>query len=408
MKEYFDKIEEKKLPALRGVFLATEKTGLKYKNRDDLCLFFFEKEANVAGVFTKSLCPSAPVDYCRKILPHGSARAILINSGNANAFTGNEGTKTVSRCVNALSEKIDCKKEEIYIASTGVIGEILEDKKIIEKFDSLLRNLDANDWLKAAEAIRTTDKYEKMAFREIFFNEEKITINGIAKGAGMIAPDMATMLSFIVTDADIPSPLLQKMLQKAVDQSFNCISVDNDMSTSDTVLCLSTKNLDEKSKIKKEDEPKALIFQEALNDLMLELALMIVSDGEGAKHLIEVNVKNAISDQSAKKIGFSIANSPLVKTAIAGEDANWGRIVMAIGKAGEKADRDLLSIFFGSCKVAENGKKCSNYDEKSVSLYMKNKIINITVDLNIGHGCAKVYGCDLTKEYVALNGDYRS
>lgn len=402
------------MPVITGVRMATAEAGIKYKNRTDVLMMVFDKPAAVAGVFTRSKCPSAPVDFCRESLKHGqtqpSAKVVIVNSGNANAFTGKKGRETTMATAKAASEALGCQNHEIFLASTGVIGEPLDAGKFSHLFDDMNARADADGWLEAAKAIMTTDTYPKVATETALLGGVPVTINGIAKGAGMIAPDMATMLSFIVTDAPIASDILQGLLSQAVDSSFNAVTVDSDTSTSDTLMLFATGTAAERGAVAvtSSDDARLAEFDRALRKVLKNLALQVVRDGEGARKMLEITVKGAVSDVSAKRIAMSIANSPLVKTAAAGEDANWGRVVMAVGKAGEPADRDLLAISFGPIRVAVNGERDAAYSEQAASDYMKGEDIVITVELGMGEGTATVWTCDLTKEYVAINGDYRS
>lgn len=395
------------LPEIAGVKIATAEAGIKYKNRTDVLLMVFDHAVPVAGVFTKSLCPSASVDWCRHALKQGKARAVLVNSGNANAFTGSKGVEAVEKSADMVAELIDCKPGKVFLASTGVIGEPLKTSAFEGVLAGMQQRLAGNDWLNAARAIMTTDTFPKVATRTLTLDGATVTINGIAKGSGMIAPDMATMLGFIATDAAISQEILQKLLASATAKSFNAVTVDSDTSTSDSVLLFAT-GAAEMKEIAKPDDKRVRAFQEALDRLCLDLAHQIVRDGEGARKFVSITVTGARSGKSARKIAFSIANSPLVKTAIAGEDANWGRIVMAVGKAGEPADRDRLSISFGDVRVAQNGQRDPDYSEAAASAVMKREEIPIVVDLGLGKGEATVWTCDLTKDYVAINGDYRS
>ncbi|MCZ2203917.1 bifunctional glutamate N-acetyltransferase/amino-acid acetyltransferase ArgJ [Bartonella sp. A05] len=397
------------LPPLSGVRLATAKAGIKYKNRLDLLFIVFDEPVNVAGVFTRSRCPSSPVDHCRASLSHGIARGVVVNSGNANAFTGHKGKQTTEAVVRSAASILKVPENEIFIASTGVIGEPMEESCILRLLPDMAATAEEGNWLEAAKAIMTTDTFPKLATRSFDLGGETVTINGIAKGAGMIAPDMATMLSFVVTNAAIASDILQSMLSDAVQGSFNSITVDSDTSTSDTLMMFATgKAKGSLSCLTNKSDPRYEVFAKQLRELLHELALQVVCDGEGARHLIEVQVTGATTDRAAKIIALSIANSPLVKTAIAGKDANWGRVVMAVGKAGVEADRDLLAIWFGEHRVAINGERDPSYNEEVVSAYMQGQHIMIRVDIGLGSGRAKVWSCDLTKEYVAINGDYRS
>ena len=392
------------LPEIEGVRFAAGEAGIRYKGRTDVMIALFDKGTQVAGVFTKSRCPSAPVDWCRARLPAGKARALVVNSGNANAFTGKAGAQAAKLTAAIAAKATGAPQTEIFLASTGVIGEPLD----ASKFDGVLEKLAAKakpgDMFEAATAIMTTDTYPKVATARAKIGETDATINGIAKGAGMIAPDMATLLSFVFTDAPIAVPALQALLSKSVQRSFNCITVDSDTSTSDTLLMFATGA----PEIADAADPRLAAFRRALDKVLIDLAQQVVCDGEGAHKFIEVRVAGATSRKAAKRIALSIANSPLVKTACAGEDANWGRVVMAVGKAGEKAERDKLDIFFGDIRVAHAGMRDPAYDEASASAYMRRKRIVIAVHVGVGTATAKVWTCDLTKDYVAINGDYRS
>jgi len=398
------------MPAIRGVRMATAAAGIKYKNRTDVLLMAFDRPAAVAGVFTKSKCPSAPVDFCRQNLSHGVARGVVVNSGNANAFTGVKGRAATELTAKSAAEALGCGENEIYLASTGVIGEPLDATKFAGVLGDMAKDATGDFWLEAAKAIMTTDTYPKVATRTAEIGGVTVTINGIAKGAGMIAPDMATMLSFVVTDADIAAPALQGLLSAGVEPTFNAITVDSDTSTSDTLLLFATgaAAADGQTRIETADDAALAGFKAALNDLLKDLALQVVRDGEGARKMVEITVTGAESDAAAKKIALSIANSPLVKTAVAGEDANWGRIVMAVGKSGEMADRDRLAIWFGDIRVAVNGERDPAYSEAATTAVMQREDIPVRVDIGLGEGRATVWTCDLTKEYVAINGDYRS
>ncbi len=396
------------LPELGGVRFATAEAGIKYKNRRDVLFMLFDKGTEVAGVFTQSKCPSAPVEWCKAALSSGKARALLVNSGNANAFTGKRG-RAATKLSAALAAKVaGCPARQVYLASTGVIGEPLD----ASKFDAVLAETAARakpgPWKDAAAAIMTTDTYAKGASRRVSLGGATVTINGIAKGAGMIAPDMATMLSFVFTDAPIAAPVLQSLLSKGVVDSFNAITVDSDTSTSDTLLLFATGAARQAPRITDPRDRRLAPFRAALNDVLRDLAHQVVRDGEGARKFVEIRVKGAASKKSARRIGMAIANSPLVKTAIAGEDANWGRIVMAVGKAGEPAERDRLAIWFGGVRVAVKGERDPAYSEDAASAEVEKQDIVITVDLGIGRGSDTVWTCDLTKEYIAINGDYRT
>lgn len=402
--------KQPRMPAVPGVRIATAQAGIKYKGRTDLLAMVFDEGTTVAGVFTRSKCPSAPVEFCRANLPGGSARILVVNSGNANAFTGKRGRETTAATAAAAGKATCCAESEVFLASTGVIGEPLDPARFAHLLGDLVDRAEPAMWAEAGKAIMTTDTYPKYATAKVLLGDVEVTINGIAKGAGMIAPDMATMLSFVATDAPIDAPVLQDMLSKGVGKTFNAVTVDSDTSTSDTLMLFAT-GAAEKSGAPRISDPKDARlsqFRRALNRMLKNLALQVVRDGEGARKQVEVTVTGAKSARSAKRVALSIANSPLVKTAIAGEDANWGRVVMAVGKAGEPADRDLLAIWFGGIRVAHEGERDPAYSEAETSAYMKQDEIVIRVDLGLGRGKATVWTCDLTKEYVAINGDYRS
>lgn len=393
------------MPDLDGVSLSSVEAGIKYKGRKDLCLIVFDEPAEIAGVFTTSKCPSAPVDWCRKNLSGGIAKAIVINSGNANAFTGKKGVFATKETAEAASKVLGCKASQVFLASTGVIGEPLDTSGFEEHLKTAKSKLAMDGWLEAAKAIMTTDTYPKLATRQFEVDGAVYTINGIAKGSGMIAPDMATMLSFIVTDMPIQHSVLQKCLSRLTKTTFNAVTVDSDTSTSDTVLLMSSGHGKKVSDFK---DKRLKPFKHALESLMHALSMLLVRDGEGATKQVCIEVREAKSKKSAFTIAKAIADSPLVKTAIAGEDANWGRIVMAVGKAGEPAERDLLTIQFGDVVVARNGERVTDYSEEAASTIMQADEIDVTVTLGMGKGSARVWTCDLTKEYVAINGDYRS
>ncbi|HYB09890.1 MAG TPA: bifunctional glutamate N-acetyltransferase/amino-acid acetyltransferase ArgJ [Alphaproteobacteria bacterium] len=395
------------LPPLAGVRVGASAAGVRYAGRKDLFLAELDPGATVAGVFTRSLTASAPVLWCRKALKGGRCRAILANSGNANAFTGAEGMRALETSVGALAARIGCVAEEIMVASTGVIGEFLPERKIVDALDATRAALDARNWPDAAAAIMTTDTFPKGSTRTTQVAGNPVTINGIAKGSGMIAPDMATMLAFVFTDAAIPASILQDLVSGANERSFNCITVDSDTSTSDTLLvCASGRVVHPVPKSAR--DPVLRPFKRALEEVLVDLAQQVVRDGEGARKFITVSVSGAASARAAKRIALSIANSPLVKTAIAGGDANWGRVVMAVGKAGEKAERDKLAISMGGVRIAENGVPIADYDETPVVQHMRGDNILIEVDVGVGRGKATVWTCDLTEGYIRINGSYRS
>ena len=395
------------LPPIAGVRFATAEAGIKYKNRTDVLLMAFDEGTTVAGVLTRSKCSSAAVDWCRANLARGKARGLVVNSGNANAFTGVRGRESVQLTADYAARALGCSPDEIFLASTGVIGEPLPASKFAGVLDQAATRLGDTPWTEPAKAIMTTDTFPKLSGAVLEIDGIEVRINGIAKGSGMIAPDMATMLSFVATDMPVAADVLQALLAKHVQKSFNSITVDSDTSTSDTLLAFATG----KAKVDplvSLDDPRAEVFGEALFDVLFDLAILVVRDGEGATKQVSVTVEGATSDASAFRIAKSIADSPLVKTAIAGEDANWGRVVMAVGKAGEPADRDRLAIRFGDLLVAERGERAPNYDEAATSAYMKGEELEITVSLGLGEGTATVYTCDLTHGYIAINGDYRS
>ncbi|WP_024339273.1 bifunctional glutamate N-acetyltransferase/amino-acid acetyltransferase ArgJ [Bradyrhizobium japonicum] len=398
------------MPVIAGVRLATAEAGIRYKNRTDVLLAVMDKGTAVAGVFTKSKCPSAPVEWCRAKLKGGKARALVVNSGNANAFTGKTGRASTALTAKIAAKAVGCSESEIFLASTGVIGEPLDATKFDGVLGRLAETAEPGDYLAAAKAIMTTDTFPKVATATVKLGKAKVTINGMAKGAGMIAPDMATMLSFIFTDAPIAPAALQALLKAGVEDTFNAVTIDGDTSTSDTLLAFATGSAAEHGapRISRASDPRLKAFVKAFNQILANLAEQVARDGEGARKLVEITVEGAKTKASARKIAMSIANSPLVKTAIAGEDANWGRVVMAVGKAGEPADRDKLSISFNGIRVAKNGARDPSYDEAQVSEAMKAPEIAIKVSLGLGKGRDRVMTCDLTKEYVAINGDYRS
>jgi len=396
------------MPAIAGVRLATAAAGIRYAGRTDVLLTLFERGTIAAGVFTRSKCPSAPVEWCRAHLKNGEARALVVNSGNANAFTGKSGRDACRFTAQITARAIGCKPSDVFLASTGVIGEPLKAEAFDGVMEGLVARAQADDFLAAARAIMTTDTFPKVATATAKIGKTSVTINGIAKGAGMIAPDMATMLSFVFTDAAISAAALQALLKDSVTDTFNAVTIDGDTSTSDTLMMFATGKAEEVPRIARAADPRLKGFKKALHSVLANLSEQIARDGEGARKLVEIVVEGAVSKASARRIALSIANSPLVKTAIAGEDANWGRVVMAVGKAGEPANRDRLSIWFGGIRVAHKGARDPGYDEASVSAVMKKPEISLKVALGLGKGRDRVLTCDLTKEYVAINGDYRS
>ena len=393
------------LPAIGGVRFATAAAGIRYRGRDDVLLASFAPGTTVAGVFTRNNCPGAPVTGCRDILPGGTARGLVVNAGNANVFNGAAGAAAARLSAEAAARTLGCAPEQVFLASTGVIGEPMPAERIVAVMDGLAADLAPERWAQAARAIMTTDTFPKASTRTAKIGGVEVRISGIAKGSGMIAPDMATMLAFIVTDAAVPAATLQALLRRGVGPSFNSITVDSDTSTSDTVLLFATGAAGNPPV---EDARDLAAFRRALNAVLHDLALMVVRDGEGARKLIEINVAGAVSARSARRIGLAIANSPLVKTAVAGEDANWGRIVMAVGKSGEPADRDRLAVAVGGVWMARDGRVVEGYDEAPVVAHMRGSDIRIDVDLGLGRGRGRVWTCDLTHGYIDINGSYRS
>jgi len=394
-----------------GVSLATASLGLKDDGRDNLLVVSLQDGTTVAGTLTKSKTRSAPVDWCRKHLPLGEARGLIVNAGNANAFTGAAGNEAVEKCVEAVADQLACRPSRIFAASTGVIGEALPHEVIVGALPQAFAQMAESappSWQKAAGAIRTTDTFSKGASATAQIGGTQVTISGIAKGSGMIAPDMATMLSFIFTDAKIPADVLSELTRTGVEKSYNAITVDSDTSTSDTVLVFATGAADGQIEVSGADDPALEDFTAKLDALMLDLAQQVVKDGEGASKFISVTVTGAEDRAAARTIALSIANSPLVKTAIAGEDANWGRIIMAIGKSGEAADRDKVAIQIGGVDVALHGLAVPGYDEAPVAEHLKGQNVDIVADVGVGTGEATVWTCDLTHGYISINADYRS
>ncbi|OAN53185.1 bifunctional ornithine acetyltransferase/N-acetylglutamate synthase [Paramagnetospirillum marisnigri] len=396
------------MPVIDGIRLASHACGVRYAGRTDLLLVEMDEGTTAAGVFTKSLTASAPVEWCRQALAaKGRGRVLVVNSGNANAFTGSVGVASVKRTVDKAAALAGCKPAEVFIASTGTIGVRLPDEKITAALADARAKLKPDAWAEAASAIMTTDTYPKGATRTAVIDGTTVRINGIAKGAGMIAPDMATMLSYVFTDAALPAEVLQDLLAKGVDRSFNCITVDSDTSTSDTLMLFATGKAGN-TVIKDAKDKRLADFKAKLFDLLLDLSHQVVRDGEGATKFVAITVSGAAGRKAARKIGLAIANSPLVKTAIAGEDANWGRVVAAVGKAGEKANRDKLSIRMGGVLVADKGEMAEGYDEAPVAAHFKGQNIVIEVDVGVGKGSATVWTCDLTHAYIDINGSYRT
>ncbi|WP_288456293.1 bifunctional glutamate N-acetyltransferase/amino-acid acetyltransferase ArgJ [uncultured Sphingomonas sp.] len=394
------------MPPVAGVTLRVARARYKEWDRCDLTFVELAPGTTVAGVTTQSRCPSPEVEWCRQALVLGEARALVVNAGNSNAFTGHRGRAAVEAIAAQTAAHLGCRPSDVFVASTGVIGVPLPIDKAQAGLTAAYA-APAADWRAAAETIGTTDTYAKGAMATAIVDGRTVTIAAIIKGSGMIAPDMATMLGFIFTDAAVEAPFLQAALSAANTHTFSCITVDSDTSTSDTVLAFAT-GAAGNAPLSGDDSDGADAFRAALADVCRQLALLVVRDGEGASKLIEIAVEGAESDASAHRIAMSIANSPLVKTAIAGEDANWGRIVMAVGKAGEPAERDRLSIRFGATQVARGGLAVEGYDEAPVAAHLKGQEIAIGVDLGLGEGRATVWTCDLTHGYISINADYRS
>ena len=398
------------VPAIDGVRFAACEAGIRYKNRKDLMIAVFDEGTTAAGVLTQSKTCSAPVLWCRNSLKSGKARALVVNSGNSNAFTGKRGVEAVEITAEAASKATGAAKDEIYLASTGVIGEPLEANKFAPLLADLAKSAKADAWADTARAIMTTDTYPKLATRKAKIGGVEVTINGFCKGAGMIAPDMATMLCFMFTDAAIAPEALQDLVEQHAATTFNCMTIDGDTSTSDTCLLFATgaaKARGQKT-IAKSNSKKLSAFSAALHDLMRDLTIQVAKDGEGLSKFVTFEIEGAKSWAAARKIALSCANSPILKAAIAGEDPNWGRVVMAVGKSGEAADRDKLTIWFGPHCVARDGERAAEYDEKTVAAYMKNRDIVIRANVGAGKSSATVWTCDLTHDYISINADYRS
>jgi glutamate N-acetyltransferase/amino-acid N-acetyltransferase len=398
------------LPPIAGLQLATHAAGIRYDARADLFLAVVAEGTTVAGTFTKSLCPSAPVDWCRRVLAEGdgTARALVCNSGNANAFTGRAGDTAAALTADLIGDALGVDADRVYLASTGVIGETLPEAALESGLPVLATQLDnanSETWAAAAGAIRTTDTFSKGASARVEGTAAHIV--GIAKGSGMIAPDMATMLGFVFTDLAVAPDILQIALSNAVATSFNRITVDSDTSTSDTVLLFATgEQIDDE--IVSTDDDRYADFQSALSSVLLDLAHQIVRDGEGATKFVEIQVSGAASDDAAEIIAFAIGNSPLVKTALAAEDANWGRVVMAVGKAGQAADRDKLAIWIGPELVAANGVQAEDYSEERATAHLRQPEVRLRADVGVGEGQATIWTCDLTHGYIEINAGYRS
>lgn len=399
-----------RLAPLDGVRFATAEAGIRYKGRTDLLVGLLDEGTTAAGVLTQSKTCSAPVLWCREALKTGTARILVVNSGNSNAFTGMKGRTAVDTTVSFAARAAGCAAHDVYVASTGVIGEPLDASKFAHLLGGLAEAAVPDAFEAAARAIMTTDTYPKLATRTADIGGTKVTLNGFCKGAGMIAPDMATMLCFLFTDAALPAPVLQTLLNQHVATTFNCMTIDGDTSTSDTCLLFATGTAAHRGQpaVTQATAPDLSSFSEALRDLMQDLAIQVAKDGEGLSKFVTFNVSGAESWAAAKRIALSCANSPILKAAIAGEDPNWGRVVMAVGKSGEAADRDKLKIAFGPHTVAQDGERAADYDEQTVAQYMKNKDIVIDIDVGVGTEAATVWTCDLTHDYISINADYRS
>ena len=399
-----------RLDPIDGVRFATAEAGIRYRGRTDLMVAVLAEGTTAAGVLTQSKTASAPVLACRKHLKKGTARLLIVNSGNANAFTGKRGREAVDLTVEAGAKAADCTRHDVFVASTGVIGEPLEAERFAPLIDGLAKAAEPDAFEAAARAIMTTDTYPKLATRKALIGDVEVTINGFCKGAGMIAPDMATMLCFIFTDAAIAAAPLQALLDEHVETTFNAMTVDGDTSTSDTCLVFATGAAQARGQepVTKVGSKRLRAFSAALHDLMQDLAVQVAKDGEGLSKFVTFVVEGAESAAAARRIALSCANSPILKTAIAGEDPNWGRVVMAVGKSGEAADRDALAIWFGDHCVAREGERAADYSEPAVAAYMKNREIVIRIDVGVGDASGRVWTCDLTHDYVSINADYRS
>ncbi|MDO1560043.1 bifunctional glutamate N-acetyltransferase/amino-acid acetyltransferase ArgJ [Brevundimonas sp. 2R-24] len=398
------------MPPVGGVLAATARAGFYKHDREDLVVFNFPQGANCAGVFTRHQIGSAPVDWCKRHLEMTGGedvRALVVNAGCANAFTGKPGADAARRTASETAKRLGCRQRDVMLASTGVIGQVLDDRKIAARLPSVARDLAAPDWLSVGRALMTTDTFPKGACAVAEIEGRKVNIVGVAKGSGMIAPDMATMLGFVFTDADLSPAVLRALLSLHVRSTFNSVTVDGDTSTNDTLLLFAT-GASAAPRIGRVGDRRLADFSAKLEAVLLDLAHQLVRDGEGARKFVQVEVTGAQSPASARKLAKAIAESPLVKTALAGEDANWGRIVMAVGKTEEPVDRDRLAISFGPNQAAFDGAPAPSYDEDRMSAYMKRSELHIRVDVGVGRGHATVWTCDLTKEYVAINGDYRS
>lgn len=399
------------VPEIAGVRFATAEAGIRYENRTDLLLAVLDPGTVAAGVLTRSKTRSAPVEWCaERLAGGGAARALVVNSGNSNAFTGMKGREATRVTGEAAAEAVGCSVQDVFLASTGVIGEPLDAWKFAHLLGGLAKDAKSGGWQDAARAIMTTDTFPKLATRSARIGGVTVTINGFCKGAGMIQPDMATMLCFLFTDAPIDRDILQSLVASYTERTFNCVTIDGDTSTSDTLILFATGQAEQRGCPLIEDvqDPRLANFAAALHDILRELAILVAKDGEGLTKFVTIEVSGAEHEMAARRIGLAIGNSPLVKTAIAGEDPNWGRIVMAVGKSGEAADRDKLEIAFGDLVVARDGERAPDYSEPVVARYMKNKEIVIRVNVGVGAAAATVWTCDLTHDYISINADYRS
>ena len=395
------------LPAIAGVRLAVAEAGIRYRGRTDLLLAELVEGTSVAGVFTQSRTAAAPVLWCRKVLAGGRARALIVNAGNANAFTGPAGEQASADTAAAVAAKLGCPAEAVFVASTGVIGEFLPTDKLVASLPGAVEDLGQAGWEQAARTIATTDTFPKGSAALAVVDDVPVRIAGIVKGSGMIAPDMATMLAFVFTDAVITPAALQTLLAASADRSFNCITVDSDTSTNDTTLAFATGAAGHPP-ITDAADPRVRSLRAALDKVMLDLAQQVVKDGEGISKFVTIEVRGAVDDPAARRTALAVANSPLVKTAIAGEDANWGRIVMAVGKSGEHIAPERLAISIGGIAVASNSRQVADYDEAPVAAHMRGREIDIAIDAGVGSGHATVWTCDLTHGYIDINASYRS
>jgi glutamate N-acetyltransferase/amino-acid N-acetyltransferase len=398
------------IPPIPGVEIATARGGFYKQERDDLLLMRFAKGTACAGVFTRHGVGSAPVDWCKRQLEVSGGEgvcALIVNAGCANSFTGRPGADAARRVASSIAKRLDCRQRDVLMASTGVIGVVLDDAKITPHAAELEARLNADAWLDAAQAIMTTDTFAKGSFATAEIDGVPVRIAGIVKGSGMIAPDMATMLAFVATDAAISAAALQTLVSLYTRSTFNAVTVDGDRSTNDTCLLFATAQA-EHPRISRAGDRRLADFREKLEGVMLDLAHQMVRDGEGATKFVKITINGAESAASARKIARTVAESPLVKTAFAGEDANWGRIVMAVGRADEPVNRDRMSVRFGDLVAAQDGVVSATYDEAKMSAYMKTPELEVSVDVGVGRASAVIWTCDLTKRYVEINGDYRS